>query len=64
LPDLGIEDALLPFIDFGFCAFIGWHLNMLAKIVGGLWFVVGLAYIVVSKSGLRKELKMITFDEL
>jgi len=37
---------------------------MLAKIVGGLWFVVGLAYIVVSKSGLRKELKMITFDEL
>jgi len=35
-----------------------------AKIVGGLWFVVGLAYIVVSKSGFRKELKMITFDEL
>ena len=58
-----LGDAILPLIGFAFCALIWWNLNILAKIVGGLWFGIGLAYIGVTTKGFRSEPKMIDFSE-
>ena len=58
-----VADALLPLAGFAFCALIWWNLNILAKIVGGMWFAIGLAYILVSTRGFRLTPKMIDFSE-
>ena len=60
-PILG--DAILPLAGFAFCGLIWWNLNLLAKIVGGIWFVIGLAYIAVTTQGFRLTPKMIDFSE-
>lgn len=56
-------NALLPLFGFVFCALIWLNLNIVAKIVGGLWFVAGLVYIGITTGGFRKEPKMIDFTE-
>ena len=56
-------DAVLPLGGFTFCALIWWNLNPLAKMVGGIWFAVGLAYIVLTTKGFRLAPKMIDFSE-
>jgi putrescine importer len=48
-----IGDSILPLVGFAFCAAIWWNLNPLAKIVGGIWFAVGLAYMAVKTRGFR-----------
>ena len=58
-----LGDAILPLAGFVFCALIWWNLNILAKIVGGLWFAIGLAYIVVTTKGFRTTPRMIDFSE-
>ncbi len=58
-----LADAILPLGGFAFCAMIWWNLNILAKIVGGLWFAVGLAYIGLTTRGFRLVPKMIDFSE-
>ena len=58
-----IVDIVFPLVGFAFCASIWWNLNPLAKIVGGIWFVVGLAYLSISTKGFRKAPKMIDFSE-
>jgi putrescine importer len=58
-----LGDAILPLIGFAFCALIWWNLNILAKIVGGIWFGIGLVYIGVATQGFRREPKMIDFSE-
>ena len=58
-----LGDALLPLIGFVFCGVIWWNLNIVAKIVGGLWFMIGLVYIAVTTNGFRKQPKMIDFSE-
>jgi amino acid transporter len=56
-------DIALPLIGFGFCALIWWNLNALAKIVGGIWFVLGLVYVAVKTRGFRSAPVMIDFSE-
>jgi putrescine importer len=56
-------DAILPLIGFVFCAMIWLNLNVIAKIVGGIWFTIGLAYIAVTTNGFRTEPKLIDFSE-
>jgi putrescine importer len=56
-------DAILPLIGFVFCAMIWMNLNIIAKIVGGIWFAIGLAYIAVTTKGFRIEPKLIDFSE-
>jgi putrescine importer len=60
-PILG--DAILPLAGFAFCGLIWWNLNLFAKIVGGIWFVIGLAYIAVTTLGFRLTPKMIDCSE-
>lgn len=58
-----VGDVVLPLAGFAFCATIWWNLNILAKIVGGLWFVVGVTYIALSTRGFRLAPKTIDFSE-
>lgn len=58
-----LRDLVLPLIGFVFCASIWWNLNHLAKIVGGLWFLIGAAYLAATTSFFRKAPKMIDFSE-
>lgn len=56
-------DIVLPLIGFAFCASIWWNLNILAKIVGGIWFLAGASYLAATTSGFRRAPKMIDFSE-
>ncbi len=58
-----VSDTVLPLIGFGFCASIWWNLNGLAKTVGGIWFLIGLAYLALATRGFRRAPKMIDFSE-
>lgn len=58
-----LGDILLPMTGFVFCGLIWWNLNPLAKVVGGIWFVVGVAYIVFTTKGFRVAPKQIDFSE-
>src|SRR5213594_4179075 len=48
-----VRDAILPLIGFAFCFLIWWNLNNLAKTVGGIWFVLGIAYVGIKTRGFR-----------
>lgn len=56
-------DAILPLFGFIFCALIWWNLSILAKIVGGAWFLIGVVYIAAATRGFRAAPKMIDFSE-
>jgi putrescine importer len=58
-----VVDAVLPLIGFLFCAVIWWNLNPLAKIVGGIWFAIGITYLAVSTRGFRNKPAMVDFRE-
>ncbi len=58
-----LGDIVLPLIGFAFCASIWWNLNVLAKIVGGIWFAAGLAYLAFATRGFRIKPKTIDFSE-
>lgn len=58
-----LADILLPLIGFGFCASIWWNLNGLAKMVGGIWFLIGFTYLAATTRMLTEAPKMIDFSE-
>jgi amino acid transporter len=58
-----LEDMILPLAGFAFCALIWWNLNPLAKIVGGIWFAIGLTYIAITTRGFKLAPKSIDFSE-
>lgn len=58
-----LSDIILPLLGFGFCALIWWNLNSLAKIAGGIWFLIGISYLCISTRGFRRAPKMINFSE-
>lgn len=58
-----LGDAILPLVGFAFCGLIWWNLSILAKIVGGSWFLIGVIYIAVATRGFRSAPKMIDFSE-
>jgi putrescine importer len=58
-----VVDAVLPLIGFLFCAVIWWNLNPLAKIVGGIWFAIGITYLAVSTRGFRNKPALVDFKE-
>ena len=58
-----LADIVLPLIGFVFCALIWWNLNTLAKTIGGIWFVIGLAYLAITTRAFRKAPAMIDFGE-
>jgi amino acid transporter len=58
-----LSDAVLPLAGFAFCLLIWWNLNSLAKIVGGIWFAVGLLYVGYKTNWFRAAPVMIDFSE-
>lgn len=58
-----LRDTVLPIAGFAFCAVIWWHLNALAKITGGIWFLIGFSYLCVSTHWFRGAAKTINFSE-
>lgn len=57
------KDFLLPALGFAICLVIWLGLGKLAKIVGSIWFAVGLIYAAVRTRGFRLEPVMIDFRD-
>jgi amino acid transporter len=57
------RDAVLPLGGFLFCLLIWWNLNSLAKIVGGIWFAIGLIYVGSKTNWFRSAPVMIDFSD-
>jgi putrescine importer len=58
-----VRDALLPLVGFIFCGLIWVNLNIIAKTVGGIWFVLGLLYVGYKTNWFRSAPVMIDFRE-
>jgi len=58
-----VRDTLLPLIGFVSCGYIWWNLNHLAKIVGGIWFVLGIGYVGYKTNWFRSAPVMIDFSD-
>jgi putrescine importer len=58
-----VQDALLPLVGFIFCGLIWVNLNIIAKTVGGIWFVLGLLYVGFKTNWFRSAPVMIDFKE-
>jgi putrescine importer len=58
-----VRDALLPVLGFIFCGLIWVNLNIIAKTVGGIWFVMGLVYVGYKTNWFRSAPVMIDFRE-
>ena len=58
-----LADALLPLIGFVVCNYFWWHLNALAKTVGGIWFAVGILYVGYKTNWFRSAPVMIDFSD-
>ena len=56
-------DTILPLLGFAFCGLIWLNLNIIAKVAGGVWFLVGLTYLAVSTRGFSRVPKAIDFTE-
>lgn len=55
-------DLLIPALGFLFCLGLWWNLPMLAKIVGGLWFMAGIGYAAYRTNGFRTQPVALEFD--
>ena len=58
-----LTDTLLPIVGFLFCLLIWVNLNIIAKTVGGIWFVIGLAYVGYKTNWFRSAPVMIDFSD-
>jgi len=57
------RDAVLPLLGFVACAIIWWKLPHLAKIVGGIWFAIGILYVGYKTNWFRAAPVMIDFSD-
>ncbi len=57
-----IADSLLSLFGALFCATIWWNLNIIAKVVGSIWFLIGVIYLAVNTNGFRKPPRMMDFS--
>jgi hypothetical protein len=58
-----LADMVLPLIGFAFCGSIWLNLNIIAKIVGGAWFVIGFGYLAITTRLFQRAPKAIDFSE-
>jgi len=58
-----VRDAILPIIGFLFCLVIWLNLNIIAKTVGGIWFVIGILYVGYKTNWFRSAPVMIDFSD-
>jgi putrescine importer len=57
-------DLLLPGFGFLFCFSIWISLPAASKILGGIWFLAGLVYLIVTTRGLKQTPTMIDFNDV
>ena len=58
-----LADIALPALGFLFCFWIWWNLRVPAKVVGGIWFALGVAYAALKTGGFRRSPVMLDFSE-
>jgi amino acid transporter len=58
-----LGDIILPLFGFLFCGWIWINLNNVAKIVGGVWFVIGFVYLGFKTNWFRAKPVMLDFTE-
>jgi amino acid transporter len=59
-----LMDMLLPGFGFLFCLSIWISLPAPAKIFGGIWFLAGLIYLIITTRGLKQKPVMIDFKDV
>jgi amino acid transporter len=58
-----IIDSSLSLFGATFCGIIWWNLDSVAKIVGGIWFLIGMIYLAFHTRGFRTPPRMIALSE-
>ena len=58
-----LTDVVVPLLGFVFCLWIWLGLKLPSKIVGGVWFIVGLTYCAIKTRGFRDRPIMVDFGE-
>jgi amino acid transporter len=58
-----LADVVVPLIGFAFCGSIWLNLNVIAKVAGGAWFCIGLAYLAITTRMFQRTPKTIDFTE-
>ena len=53
----------MPGLGFVFCFFIWIYLSNIAKVAGGLWFLIGIVYLAYRTKGFREKPVIIDFSE-
>ena len=59
-----IADIAVPSLGFLFCFWIWWSLPRPAQIVGGIWFMAGVAYAAIQTRGFRRQPAMLDFTDV
>ncbi len=58
-----IADSALSLFGAAFCGVIWWNLDSVARIVGGIWFILGAIYLAATTKFFRAPPRMIDFGE-
>ena len=58
-----IVDSALSLFGAAFCGIIWWNLDSVAKIIGGIWFLIGGIYLAITTRGFTAPPRMIDFGE-
>jgi len=59
-----LTDFILPALGFVFCLCLWISLPAGSKIIGGIWFVVGIVYLLISTKGFRKQPASLDFKDV
>jgi hypothetical protein len=57
-------DAVVPIAGFIVCFLIWISLPTPAKVIGGLWFILGLAYLILRTGGLKQKPVILSFKDI
>lgn len=58
-----LSDLVLPALGFGVCLFIWINLPIPSKIVGGIWYLIGIIYLIMRTHGFKQKPVMLDFKE-
>jgi len=59
-----LTDLIVPALGFLFCLWIWMSLPNSPKIMGGIWLMVGIAYLAISTKGFKKQPVMLDFKDV
>jgi hypothetical protein len=56
-----VPDFFFPVLGFLVCVVLWISLPTAAKVVGGIWFFIGLVYLIIKTQGLKKKPVILDF---